>query len=174
MEIHVQPIYLASVIALWIIFYHTVFWLVAIVRDRSLVFWSVGPFGVTVASLHEPPARRIFAQLGMAALSLTALAYINLFLIVPPPISGLNPRLSSRLVTVAIPAIILTAGHAGWAFSANASTPSGERHESWLAPRRAWPPAPASTSLAPAALFFAIASTRPPTSSCTWCAELKG
>jgi len=111
-EIHIQPIYLASVIALWIIFYHTVFWLVAIVRDRSLVFWSVGPFGVTVASLHEPPARRILAQLGMAALSLTALAYINLFLIVPPPISGLNPRLSSRLVTVAIPAIILTAGHA--------------------------------------------------------------
>jgi hypothetical protein len=110
-EIHIQPFYLASVIALWIIVYHTVFWLVGIVRDRSLVFWSVGPFGVTVASLREPPARRILAQLGMAALSLIALAYINLFLIVPPPISGLNPRLSSRLVTVAIPAIILTAGH---------------------------------------------------------------
>ena len=66
-ELHVQPIYLASVIALWIIFYNVVYWLVAIARDRSLVFWSVGPFGVTVASLHEPPARRIAAQLGMAA-----------------------------------------------------------------------------------------------------------
>jgi hypothetical protein len=111
-ELHVQPIYLASVIALWIIFYNVVYWLVAIARDRSLVFWSVGPFGVTVASLHEPPARRVAAQLGMAALALMALAYINLFLIVPPPITGLNPRLSSRLITVAIPVIILTAGRA--------------------------------------------------------------
>jgi hypothetical protein len=109
-EIRIQPLYLASVIALWIVFYHIVYWLVAIARDRSLVFWSVGPFGLTAASLHEPPARRILAQLGTSALALMVLVYINLFLIVPPPISGLNPRFASRVVTVVIPVIILTAG----------------------------------------------------------------
>ncbi|MGO8948886.1 MAG: hypothetical protein ACLQUY_14790 [Ktedonobacterales bacterium] len=112
MEIRIQPLYLASVIAVWIIFYNVVYGVVAIARDRSLVFWSVGPFGVTVASLREPPARRILAQLGAAALALTVLVYINLFLIVPPPITGLNPNLTSRLVAVVIPVILLTAGRA--------------------------------------------------------------
>ncbi len=112
MEIRIQPLYLATVIALWIVFYHIVYWGVAIARDRSLVFWSVGPFGVTTASLHEPPAKRVVAQLGVAALALMLLAYINLFLIVPPPIIGLNSRLGSRVAAVIVPALILTAAQA--------------------------------------------------------------
>ncbi len=111
-DIRIQPLYLASVIALWIIFYHAVYWLVAIARDRSLVFWSVGPFGVTIASLREPPARRIIAQLCIAALALMALVYINLFLVVPPPISGLRPDATSRIIAVAIPVASLTIGRA--------------------------------------------------------------
>ncbi len=112
MEIRIQPLYLASVIALWIIFYHVVYWAMAIARDRSLVFWSVGPFGVSIASLHEPPAKRLVAQLGAAALALMILVYINLFLIVPPPITGWNLQPASRLAAVTIPVVILTAARA--------------------------------------------------------------
>ena len=108
MGIDIHPLYLLSVIALWIIAYHITFGLVAIARDPSLVFWSVGPFGVSVVSLRQPPAGRIFTQLVIASSVLALLCYTNLFIITPPPITGLSSSPFERLALVATPVLVIT------------------------------------------------------------------
>ncbi len=108
MGIHINPLYFTSVIILWIVTYHVAYWLVALARDSSLVFWSVGPFGISVVSLREPPARRILAQLGVAAGALTVVAYTSLFVVNPPPIAGLGRGASAQAVAVAIPVAVVT------------------------------------------------------------------
>lgn len=108
MGIDIHPLYLLSVIALWIITYHITFGLVAIARDPSLVFWSVGPFGMSVVSLRQPPTRRIFAQIVVASTVLALLCYANLFIITPSPITGLSTSPFERLALVATPVLVIT------------------------------------------------------------------
>lgn len=103
MDISIQPLYLLVVVVLWVVAYHVSYWLVAIAREPSLVFWSVGPFGVSVVALREPPVRRLVAQLGVAAVVLAGIAYGTLFLLNPPPIAGLDRTLAGELAAVAIP-----------------------------------------------------------------------
>ncbi|HLZ23089.1 MAG TPA: hypothetical protein VKQ30_13290 [Ktedonobacterales bacterium] len=106
MQIHL--VYFAAIVLLWIAVYHIAYWAVALPRDPALVCWSVGPFGVTVVSLREPPARRVLAQLVVAALTLAAISYASLFALHPPPITGLSQAPRTQLVIIAIPVIVLT------------------------------------------------------------------
>lgn len=103
-----QPLYLLTIIALWLAAYHVAYWMVAIVRDPSLICWSVGPFGVTVVSLRQPPRRLLVSQLAIAAIVLASLAYTSLFLITPQPIPGLSRSLTTQVIAVAIPVGVVT------------------------------------------------------------------
>ena len=172
MDLHVQPIYLASVIALWIIFYNVVYGLVAIARDRSLVFWSVGPFGVTVASLRSRatrPSDRRPARHGSAGSHGTGVCQS-----LPDCTSAYHWLESTPLVAPdhgSDPCVSSSPPDARWAYFASAFTLSGARRAFWCARRRAWPPAPASTSRVRDERSCATASARHPTNSCVWCAE---
>ena len=108
MDIHIQPLYLVTVIVLWLVAYHVAYWIVAIVRDPSLICWSVGPFGLTIVSLRRPPRRQIVSQLAIAASVLACLAYTSLYLITPPPILGLGRTLTTQAIAVAIPVGAIT------------------------------------------------------------------
>lgn len=108
MDLHIHAFYLTLVILVWIAAYHIAYWLVALARDPSLVCWSVGPFGMSVVSLRKPPARRVVAQLAVAAIVLTFFAYVSLYRLVPPPIAGLGTTPSAQIATLAIPVAIIT------------------------------------------------------------------
>ncbi|HEX6122265.1 MAG TPA: hypothetical protein VFY89_03850 [Ktedonobacterales bacterium] len=108
--IQINALYLVPVVFAWLLVSHIVYWLVAVVRDESLVAWSVGPLGINVVALRRPPARLIAAQLGCAALAVALAAYISLFVLDPGPISGLARSLPVIAAAVAIPVVVLTFG----------------------------------------------------------------
>lgn len=109
MAIQIQhPLYLVTVIALWLLAYHVTYWIVAIVRDPSLICWSVGPFGLTIVSLRQPPRGQILSQLAISATVLICLAYTTLYVITPPPILGLSRTLTTQAIVIAIPVGVLT------------------------------------------------------------------
>jgi len=108
-NLQIHTLYLAATILLWIAVYYAAYWLVALARDPALVCMSVGPLGVSVISLREPPRGRLLAQLTCAAVAVVGAAYVSLFLVVPPPIGGLDRSLSARLVAVCIPALAISA-----------------------------------------------------------------
>ena len=111
MDIRIYPLYLLVVILLWIFVYHVAFWSVAIIRDSSLVCWSVGLIGFTVVSLRQPPLRRIIGQLCAGALVLACTTYASLYVLTPPPIAGLSRTASARALAVAIPVVTLSLVH---------------------------------------------------------------
>ena len=108
MDLHIHALYLALLVVAWIATYHVAYWLVALARDPSLVCWSVGPFGMSVVSLRRPPARRVFAQFGVAAFAVAVLSYVSLYRLVPPPVDGLGMTAADQVVTVAIPVLLIT------------------------------------------------------------------
>lgn len=108
MLIHIHLFYLAAIVLIWIAVYHVTYWGVAAARDPALVCWSVGPFGMSVVSLREPPARRVLTQLVVAALALGVVTYATLFALQPPPIAGLGQAHRTQLLIVAIPVVALT------------------------------------------------------------------
>jgi hypothetical protein len=107
-DLQIHTLYLAATILLWIAVYYAAYWLVALARDPALVCMSVGPLGVSVISLREPPRGRLLAQLACAAVAVAGAAYVSLFLVVPPPIGGLSRSLSTRLVAVCIPVLVIS------------------------------------------------------------------
>lgn len=109
MDVHIHALYLASVILLWFGVYHIAWWLTAIAREPSLVCLSVGPFGISVISLREPPARRLLAQLCVATVALAASVYATLYLVVPPPIGGLERSLPAKVLAVMVPVAVISA-----------------------------------------------------------------
>jgi hypothetical protein len=109
--IHIEPLYLAAVVAMWIAVYHVTYGLIGIARNPTLVCWSVGPFGVSVIALRQSPARRIVAQLAVAAATLASIANISLYVVEPPPIRGLGQSLTTHIAVIAIPVVALTLAH---------------------------------------------------------------
>ena len=111
MDVHIYPFYLVVVFLLWIVVYHIAFWTVALIRDPSLVCWSLGPFGISVVSLRQPSLSRVGTQLAAAAVALGCTAYGSLYLLMPPPIAGLDRAASVRALAVALPIVALSAIH---------------------------------------------------------------
>ncbi len=108
MSIQINVLYLASVIAIWLLVYHITYWLTETLNDPSLVCWSIGPLGLSAVSLREPRAGRIISRLFISGVVLGAVAYACLFALRPPPIVGLDQDPASRAVAAAIPVLILT------------------------------------------------------------------
>jgi hypothetical protein len=110
-DIRIYPFYLVAVVLLWILVYHAAFWAVGIIRDSSLVCWSIGLIGITVVSLRQPPLRRILAQLAVGALVLAGTAYASLYLLPTVPIAGLSHTTSTRALAVGLPVLTLSILH---------------------------------------------------------------
>jgi hypothetical protein len=106
MDIH--PLQFAAIVIGWLVTYHLTYQLLSVARDPSLVFWTVGPFGIATVSLREPKAWRTVAQLLVAGAVLAILCYTTLYLPTPPPIAGLGQAPFDRLVVVALPVVALT------------------------------------------------------------------
>lgn len=106
MSIH--PLQLAVIVACWLVTYHLTYRLLSVAGDPSLVFWTLGPFGVATVSLREPRTWRVAAQLLFAAAILATLCYATLYLATPPPIDGLGQGPLDRLVVVAAPVAAVT------------------------------------------------------------------
>jgi hypothetical protein len=106
--IQINILYLASVVAIWLLVYHITYWLTETLNDPSLVCWTIGPLGLSSVSLREPRLGRLFSQFFISGVVLGALAYACLFALRPPPIMGLDQDPISRAVAAAIPVIALT------------------------------------------------------------------
>jgi hypothetical protein len=107
-SIEVHAIYLMAVVVTWLVAYHAVYWLTALVRDPSLICWSVGLLGLRVVPLREPSLGQRLTQLLLAGTAVAALAYATLFVIQPSPLAGLDQAPSARALAVAIPVVALT------------------------------------------------------------------
>src|SRR5262249_1465762 len=110
-DIRIHTIYLLSVLLLWVLVYHAAYWLIALARDSSLVCWTIALFGVSVVSLRQPTIWRLLAHLCGGALALACAAYTSLFLLVPPPIPGLDRSTSTHVLAVGIPVLLLSMLH---------------------------------------------------------------
>jgi hypothetical protein len=108
MSIHINPIYLTAVILAWFAIYHLAYALIGIARDRSLVGWSIGPLGINAITMRQPPVSQVIIQLASAAVAVAGISYASLYLLIPPPIAGLQQTVSAQLVAVAIPVALLT------------------------------------------------------------------
>ena len=111
MDVHIYPLYLLVVVLLWLLVYHIAFWTVALIRNPSLVCWSLGPFGITVVSLRQPSLLRLVTQLAISAVALGCTDYASLYLLMPPPIAGLARDASLRALAIALPIFVLSAFH---------------------------------------------------------------
>lgn len=111
MGIQVNPLYFASVLLAWVVVYHVVYSLTAIVRNTSLICWSVGLLGISVVQLQEPPLRQFFAQIATAALALATTVYISLFVLQPGPITGLGESFKARTVALFVPVVVIVGSH---------------------------------------------------------------
>lgn len=110
MSITIEPVFLIPMLLLWFLVYHVAYSLVAILRDRSLVCWSVGPLGLSVVGLREPGPRLVLCQLVAAAAASAVAVYGSLYALVPPPISGLSQSVPGEVATVMAPIALLTSG----------------------------------------------------------------
>lgn len=110
MSISIDLVFLVPMLILWLVVYHVAYSLVAILRDRSLVCWSIGPLGVSVVGLREPGLRLIFSQLIAAGLAASVVVYGSLYALEPSPISGLARSVPGMFATVLAPTALLTSG----------------------------------------------------------------
>lgn len=108
MSIEVNPVYLAPVILVWLLIYHVAYAMTAVLRDRSLVCWSVGPLGINVVALRKPPARQVLTQLACGSVAVALAAYASLYALQPGPVRGLGRTLPQVVVAVALPVVVLT------------------------------------------------------------------
>ena len=111
MGIQVNPLFFASALLAWVVIYHVVYSLIAIVRDGSLICWSVGLLGISIVQLEEPPLRQLLAQVATAALALATTVYVTLFVLQPGPIAGLGSSVRVRAVAIVLPVVVIVGSH---------------------------------------------------------------
>lgn len=108
MGVHLNPVYLAIAVAVWLLVYHLVFRLALILRDSSLVCWGVGPLGVTAVSLNKPRLSLLLTQFTYAALAMGSIVYFSLFVLEPAPVDGLPHTGGAILAAVVAPVALVT------------------------------------------------------------------
>jgi hypothetical protein len=109
--IEINPLYFVSALVAWVVIYHVVSSFFAIARASSLICWSVGPLGIKVMQLREPPLGQRVAQFVAAAVAMALAVYVSLYVLRPRPIMGLGGSPEERLITVAVPVLLVMAAH---------------------------------------------------------------
>jgi hypothetical protein len=103
-----NPVLLVPLVVAWLLIYHIVYSLIAVMRDDSLVCWSVGPLGIGIVGLRQPPWRRVLAQLGCAGLAFGLAVYVGLFVLAPGLIPGLDRSSRAMASAVVVPVVAIT------------------------------------------------------------------
>lgn len=92
--------YLGLTALVCLLAYHVAYRFVVILRDPSLVYWSVGPLGVSAITLRQTRASLRLAQYFYGALAMAAALYLTLFVAQPAPVTGLMPTSETMLLVV--------------------------------------------------------------------------
>ncbi|HEX9037784.1 MAG TPA: hypothetical protein VF808_12435 [Ktedonobacterales bacterium] len=108
MELHINGPYLVVIALACLLAYHVAYRMAVILRDPSLVYWSVGPLGVSAVTLRRPRTSLLFAQFVYGALAMASALYLLLFVAQPAPIGGLTPTGETMLLAVAAPVGVMT------------------------------------------------------------------
>lgn len=108
MNIHINPLYLILTTLACLLAYHVAYRLAVILRDPSLVYWGVGPLGMTAVTLRRPRASLRLAQFFYGALAMAGAIYLALFVARPAPVTGLTSDGLTMLVAVVAPVALVT------------------------------------------------------------------
>jgi hypothetical protein len=108
MGIHINPLYLALTTLASLFVYHVIYRFAVILRDPSLVYWGVGPFGVTAVTLRRPRAALRIAQFVYSALAMASALYLAFFVANPAPVTGLTNNGETVLLAVVAPVVLVT------------------------------------------------------------------
>jgi hypothetical protein len=108
MGIHINPLYLTLTVLACLLAYHIAYRFAVILRDPSLVYWGVGPLGVTAVTLRRPRVSLRLAQFFYGALAMAASIYLALFVARPAPVTGLTSDGETLMVAVAAPVALVT------------------------------------------------------------------
>ena len=108
MDLHVNALSLLFTALACLLAYHVAYRFVVILRDPSLVYWSVGPLGVSAVTLRRPRVSLRLAQFTYSALAMAAALYLGLFVARPAPVTGLGDTGETMLLAVVIPVAAVT------------------------------------------------------------------
>jgi len=108
MGIHINPFYLTLAALACLLAYHLAYRFAVILRDPSLVYWGVGPLGVTAVTLRRPRASLRLAQFVYGAIAMAVALYLALFVARPAPVTGLTSNSETLLVAIAAPVALVT------------------------------------------------------------------
>ena len=108
MDLHINGLYLGLMALVCLLTYHVAYRFTLVLRDPSLVYWSVGPLGVSAVSLRQTSAWLRLAQLAYGGLAMAAALYLTLFVARPAPVTGLMPTSEAMLLAVVAPVGAMT------------------------------------------------------------------
>ncbi len=108
MGIHINPLYLTMTALACLLVYHIAYRLAVILREPSLVYWGVGPLGMTAVTLRRPRASLRLSQFVYGALAMASALYLALFVAHPAPVTGLTSNGATMLVAVVAPVAVVT------------------------------------------------------------------
>ena len=93
-------LYVLWLIVLWLASYQVACWLVALAHRKALVCWSIGPFGVSVVYLREPPPAVLASQVTLPGVAVACASYLGLYALHPLQPASLDLLPLARLGTV--------------------------------------------------------------------------
>jgi hypothetical protein len=74
-----DALYLVGLVVLWFTTYQAACWLVALIHSKTLVCWSVGPFGVSAVHWREPAPGLLLIQVTLPGLAVACVGYASLY-----------------------------------------------------------------------------------------------
>lgn len=108
MGIQINPLYLALAMLACLLAYHIAYRLAVILRDPSLVYWGVGPLGMTAVTLRRPRATLRLSQFIYGALAMASALYLTIFVARPAPVTGLAHNGQTVALVVLAPVTLVT------------------------------------------------------------------
>jgi hypothetical protein len=79
--------------------YQVTGWIVLLLPRRSLIGWSVGPFGIAAIALGKPSRRVLVTQFVAPVLAVAGVSYADLYLAHPWALAGVDQRPVARALT---------------------------------------------------------------------------
>ncbi len=108
MGIHINPFYLVLAALVCLLAYHVAYRLAVILRDPSLVYWGVGPLGMTAVTLRRPRALLRLSQFIYGAMAMASALYLTIFVARPAPVAGLARDGVTVALVVLAPVAVVT------------------------------------------------------------------
>ena len=93
---------LAAFLVLWLVFFRCAHLFLTIFRHGPLVGWAIGPLGVTVLFLHEPPALYIWLDVLCPAIVSGTVLYVGLFTSLSPVTLPHSPFIEILIISCGV------------------------------------------------------------------------